>query len=396
MKPERLVHTPEEDSHAPELPGHHILFVLEYYFPNIGGVEKLFRQLVEELDRKDVQVTVLTTRLHAGQPFQERQSNITILRYRFLNRYLFGFLAIFPAFRHAKACTLVHTTSFNAALPAFLAASWHRKPVVITFHEAWGKLWFRLDGMHRILQALHYLYEWFLLRLPFDRFVAVSDFTKAALQRQGVAVHRIRRIYNGIEYPAPVSAPKHLEPPAPGFRYLYFGRIGISKGIYLLLEAARIFRDSHPGARLTLVVPTNPEAEYRQLRERISAWDLDGHVEIRSDLPEKELMETIRSSDAVVIPSQSEGFCFAAAETAALGVPILSSGRGALPEVVSGRYLHLADYTVEAMVRALAQAAAGEWQECPLRRFERRETIIQYLSLYRSLVTGSDATSAGR
>ncbi|MEY3051157.1 MAG: hypothetical protein RLY31_942 [Bacteroidota bacterium] len=390
MKPEQQDMNAVNDAKAPPLRGLRILFVLENYFPNIGGVEKLFRQLAEALGQRGVRVTVVTNRLDAGQPFRERQGNITILRYRFRNRYLFGFLAFFPAFKHAKHCNLVHTTSFNAAMPAFLAAFLRKKPVIVTFHEAWGKLWFRLAGMHPILQALHFVYEWLLLRLPFDRFVAVSEFTRESLLLKGVSARRIRRIYNGITYPSFPPERKPGKAAHRSLRCLYFGRIGISKGIYLLLEAASSFRETHPDARFTLVVPQEPAVEYRRLHARISEWALDTCVEVRSGLSDEELNAAIRSADAVVIPSQSEGFCFAAVETAALGTPILSSGCGALPEVVSGSYIHMEDYTVAAMVRALEKAAADKWETSPLRRFELQETIAQYLTLYKTLVGGSD------
>jgi glycosyltransferase involved in cell wall biosynthesis len=83
-----------------------------------------------------------------------------------------------------------------------------------------------------------------------------------------------------------------------------------------------------------------------------------------------------------VIPSYSEGFCFAAAESIALGVPLISSGKGALQEVVSGKHLTMQNHDAEGLRRSLEKAYRGEWENMPVRKFHFRDTLEQYLSLY--------------
>ena len=97
------------------------------------------------------------------------------------------------------------------------------------------------------------------------------------------------------------------------------------------------------------------------------------------------LLSRIGQSDAVVIPSWTEGFCFAAAETQVVGTPIVSSGRASLAEVVSGKYVEMTDQTTEALVEAMTQARLGKWSERPARRFELRDTIDGYLSVYQEV-----------
>ena len=60
------------------------------------------------------------------------------------------------------------------------------KKTVITFHEVWGRLWFKLPFMNRFALFLHYCFEQFLLRLPFNRFIAVSESTASRLLEEGV------------------------------------------------------------------------------------------------------------------------------------------------------------------------------------------------------------------
>jgi len=100
------------------------------------------------------------------------------------------------------------------------------------------------------------------------------------------------------------------------------------------------------------------------------------------DLSTEKLHEVIAASSCVVIPSYSEGFCFAAVETIALKVPLISSGRGALTEVVSGKYLQLTALTLPLLTEALSKAIEGKWEESPVMRFEISQTLSQYMALY--------------
>jgi len=49
-----------------------ILFILEYYIPHIGGVESLFKALIERLDHTGHHVTVLTNRYDPSLQAEER------------------------------------------------------------------------------------------------------------------------------------------------------------------------------------------------------------------------------------------------------------------------------------------------------------------------------------
>jgi alpha-1,3-rhamnosyl/mannosyltransferase len=54
------------------------------------------------------------------------------------------------------------------------------------------------------------------------------------------------------------------------------------------------------------------------------------------DIPDSELEQTYRSAWVVIQPSLDEGFCLPLLEAAAHGTPAVHSGRGSMPEVVSG------------------------------------------------------------
>ena len=117
-----------------------ILLVLEYFWPQVGGVETLFLELAQGLVQRGHSVVVLTTRL-TGTPAFERHEGIEIHRIGNPDRpsrYRFTLAATPLACRLARQADLVHTTTYNAALPAWIAARWTRRPVAITVHELIG------------------------------------------------------------------------------------------------------------------------------------------------------------------------------------------------------------------------------------------------------------------
>jgi len=358
-----------------------ILFILEYYYPHIGGVETLFHQLVNSLP-KSYEITIITCRHDQTLLRFEEYENIKIIRLPSQNRYLFTFFAFFPALLYARKKDLIHCTSYNAGLPAFLAAKLLRKKIIITFHEYWGKLWFNLPGMSTSGKVLHFLFEWFLIKCSFTRFIAVSENTCQRLISAGIPSMKVSTIYNGIDYqkfsPFLQKEPKKNQV----FHFLYFGRIGISKGINLLLEAIKILHSTSVQFHLTTVVPTQPQKPLEQLKRTINQSGLTSFVSFRHQLSDDELYQTIRNADAVVIPSYSEGFCFSAVESMALQTPVIASKRGALPEVISGKHLFFDPFTSEALAGAMHRAVEGKWDFSPQKEYPLQNTIDSYMKLY--------------
>ncbi|MBE9492503.1 MAG: glycosyltransferase family 4 protein, partial [Bacteroidetes bacterium] len=237
-----------------------VLFVLELYYPNIGGIEKLFKSLAESLVKKGHEVTVVTTRFNKQLQKQELLNGVKIHRLNIKNRFIFSFLGFFFILRFAKQADIIHTTSYNAAFPAWMAAKTCRKRIIITFHEVWGSLWFKLPFLNYCKRVLYYLYEQFILKLLYDHIVAVSDYTRHRLIARGVKENRTSRIYNGLDY----TCYKHGKPePDNSFVFTYFGRLGNSKGLDILLEASSVFVQKHDDAQLKLIIPRVPKVFFK-------------------------------------------------------------------------------------------------------------------------------------
>ena len=355
-----------------------ILVVLESYYPNVGGVEQHFTLICEGFVRQGHAVTVLTTGVKS-HPVETSVNGVTITRLRTKSRYWFTLFSLPALLCMASNCDLILTTSYNAAFPTWICARWHRKKVIVVIHEVWGELWFQLPFLGWIRKATHYGFEQLLLGLSFDRFVVPSNATETRLIEHGVDPERIVRIYNGLAYHQ-FSVYRHIPPGT--FTYCYFGRLGISKGLDILLPAAACFAEQNPQSRLNLIIPARPIGQYKKIITLISQYGLEQHVHIQHNLPKEALYDSITSSHCVIFPSYSEGFCFAAVESIALGVPVIVSDRGALPEVVSRKHLVVTELTSDAFCDALTQAINEAWKSTELKVFSVEDTIRGYLELF--------------
>lgn len=361
-----------------------VLFILEHFDPCTGGAEKLFKQVTQLLVGEGHEVQVITTLFKADLPDREVMNGVRIRRIKCYNRFLFTIFSLPVLLRTARWADVIHTTTYNAAFPAWIVAKLWRKPSIITYHEHWGGLWFKLPFLVIGQSWLFFSFEWMISRLSFDNYIAVSEATKQRLIVASIPNSKIYRIYNGIDYDRfqKVSAAK-----TPYFSLIYYGRLGVSKGLDILIPAWGVFTRQLPSEELILrlVIPRYPARLLAIVTALIEEHCPVESVVVLHELPTEELFTTVKSSHVVVIPSYSEGFCFVAAEAVALDMPIISSGRGALPEVVSGRHLHLKELTVSELVVALHRAYREEWSFKGKTSFPLAQSGQQYLRLYAKL-----------
>jgi glycosyltransferase involved in cell wall biosynthesis len=364
-----------------------VLFVLEHFYPYIGGTEQLFYNLSTSLVQAGHEVRVITTRFDRSLPESEIHQGIGIQRVNSFNRYFFTVMALPQVLKHAEWADIIHTTSYNAGFPASIAGKWKGKKVVITFHEVWGSLWWRLPFLNIVLRTGYFLVEFILLRMPFDQWVAVSENTRQRLVQAGVPGKKISLIYNGLDYSVfPVRA--EIERNGDRFLFLFYGRQGVSKGLDLVIPAFEAVANKYPNARLQLVLSNKPNKISAWVRQKVNKSTVLQHsVSLTYDLPRNALLNAVAGADAVLIPSYSEGFCFAAAESVAIGTPLIISGKGALPEVAGGKVLVMHDMSTVSLADCMVMAINAKWQVQPVKRYELAIFIERHLALYSRMWT---------
>lgn len=142
-----------------------ILFILDLYKPHVGGVEILFENVINGLLEQGHDIVVLTSRFRSDIPEYEKISeHLEIYRVGH-NRYDFMFYCLKKGIVLAKQCDIIHTTTYNAAIPASIIARIADKKVVLTVHEIFGKLWYRFMGWKGFFFKF---FESLIFLFPFD------------------------------------------------------------------------------------------------------------------------------------------------------------------------------------------------------------------------------------
>jgi glycosyltransferase involved in cell wall biosynthesis len=190
-----------------------------------------------------------------------------------------------------------------------------------------------------------------------DLIVAVSAFTgRQVTGLLGVEPSRIRVIHHGVRGLA--------APPAEREKVvLNVGAVQTRKNIVRLVEA---FEALGSEWRLALAGSFGYGAE--EIRARIERSPARGRIEAPGYVTPAELANWYARASIFAFPSLDEGFGMPVLEAMAAGVPVVTSNRSALPEVVGDAAIQVDPLDVEALARALK-----ELSENGLRRDELAE-----------------------
>lgn len=380
-----------------------LLFVLEYFHPHVGGVETLFGELTTGLARRGHDVTVVTCSL-PNAPTEEIWRGVRIARVKVPSlggRYVFTLKAIPAVLRRARRADIVHTTTYNAAIPAWIAGRRARKPTVITVHEVYAEQWNQLLGVNRLAAYGYRAFEWFVLRLPFDAYHCDSAFTESRLHsRVGVGPGRSDVIYPAVDYEfwerpqAPLDATVPVVVDEEAFTFCSFGRPGVAKGFEYLIDAMALVRLREPAARLLMLLSHDPPGQYARLRARIADRGVTDVVRVVDPVPRDDLPRVLARADAVVVPSVSEGFGYAAIEAAIVGRPVIATSGHSVSEVLPDAVFvppRHPEALADAMVAMVERSRTGtNPAPTPAARYEVTHQVDATLQAYeRHLQVGS-------
>lgn len=355
-----------------------ILFILEYFPPYHGGVEKLFDQLTAEISNSSLEVTVLTASYN-DLPLEEFTGSVKVVRVKARNRYQFTFSAITTAVRLSKKCDIIHSSTYNAVLPAWIAAKLSSKPIILTVHEYWNKIWWQLPFLNVLQRFTFWSYEQIVLSLPFDKVIGVSNFTTKRLEKR-FAKRSISTIYNG-QIRIASSVDKHE-----GNYYLFVGRLGVSKGVDILIQSIVMCFNSGHDFNFKLVIPDSKNHIYQFVLKNLQPFINSQQVELLHNVNDSTLNQLMNNAKAIIIPSYSEGFGFVAAEATSTGTPIIHSGRGALNEVAGGNVITFQDYSSLGLYNAILEAEENKFQYIAPIEFPIEDTAEKYMLEYNRII----------
>lgn len=377
-----------------------ILYILDNYYPHIGGAELLFQQLAEGVVANGHSATVLTPKNFPDYKDTEQHNGVSIIRQRVPmvgQRYFFTLWAVAKAIRLARRHDLVHTATYNAIFPAWLASLFTGRRALVTVYEVWNEKWYNLSGQKRWKAHLLRLFERVLLLFRFNATSCISDSTLRDYKKLFPNAPAVR-IYPGVDY---AEIEKYRLPAAERQQFrlrngygegeyvvLSFGRPGISKGFDHLVEAVPTVLNELPTIKFKFIWPSAPN--FISLRDtlisRLVSSNVPESVAVLDKQSRADLFAHIQAADCVVIPSLAEGFGYAAIEACLLAACTVVTTAGSLPEVVNNRVIQVAPASSDALAQGIIQAIRGEAPLLPARTFTNEAMIDAHISLYRMLL----------
>ena len=351
-----------------------------------GGTEIYVASLARELSKAGVEQAILVPRSKPGSPDESEHEGLKVVRYDPAD--FEGGLAKFgPDLLH------LHTWSHSAGREEFRTARRRGLPVVFTFHNfspvcatdtlmrngshpcdgvirkfACSSCYLHNRGFTRLeavvlasasalfspfFQAPDSSQRWRTLASMFAGFsnrrkelvelsreaaalVAPADFLRDVLIRNGVAPEKIVVSRQGVA--AGVPRPPKRETGS-GLRVGFVGRVEYLKGVDIIAEAVRRLPASK-SVTLDIIGPEGgvcgTKRDPDEFLQKIRAFAaVDDRIRILGRLAYRELQERMASFDLLAVPSRcQETGPMTAMEAIALGVPVLGSDLGGIPETV--------------------------------------------------------------
>ena len=176
---------------------------------------------------------------------------------------------------------------------------------------------------------------------------------------------------------------------------LYSGALTEAKGIFAIVDIA----EQLSGARFVLVGDGPPESR-AEFARRISARGLGDRLVIHDPVTHREVLAMLAASDVFLFPSTTEGFPISVAEAMAVGLPVVASTVGALPEMIDvpdGGFL-ISGNDVPGYVKALTQLRddpdlrqrMGRYNRAKARREYDFDVVVERLcAIYRNALERS-------
>ena len=213
------------------------------------------------------------------------------------------------------------------ALPVALAA---KVPLIVTLH---GNDVTTSEHLHRrAIRGQLYLLRRERMFRTVNVFLCASDFLRRSAIDRGFPEDKLKVHYIGVDL-------KLFCPPATGQprqNVLFVGRLVEKKGCRYLIRAMQQVQSQFPLARL-VIIGDGPERASLELQAREAGIQ----CEFRGAQSSQVVRQELSSARVFCVPSvkaktgDSEGLGIVFAEAQAMGVPVVSSLHGGIPEVVS-------------------------------------------------------------
>lgn len=319
------------------------------------GLGRYCQKLVENLEKQDNSQNdyfILLTKENYSQ-YQPQKKNF----YKLLADYhWYGFAeqVFFPRFLRKHNFDLVHFCHFN--VPIF-----YRGSFVVTIHDL--ILFHFPTPRNTTLNKYFYFLKLWAYRMTITKaakralkIIAVSEFTKRDILKnfKGIDEEKISVTLEGCDSKRDVSCQDSEKA---------LGKYGIKKPYLLYVGNAYPHKNlerlclafeeiGKKQADLGLVLVGGNDFFYERLKKYVRDRKI-GKVVFSGHVPDQELDIIYENAQLYVFPSLYEGFGLPPLEALSKGIPVVSSGRTSMPEVLGSAAVYFDPENTKSMVEAI-------------------------------------------
>lgn len=298
----------------------------------IGGVQRVLIDIVSGLDKEQYDLTVVLVCAEGEMTAYLDEINIPwkffpcIRRNRFFKWVDFRQIIKLARWMKNRKFTVVQTHLFLGNFIGRLAAKLAGVPFILaTEHNTYlfkTKLEQKLDRL---------LSTWTLKIIAVTQ--AVADFTS---QQESIPPEKFKVIHNGIDltrFTRDIDESRQNHPEnysvEHGFRIGCVGRLVPQKDFPLLIQSFNLFRTDFPDSSLTIV---GDGPQRKELEKLVQYLDLNRSV--RFEGFQDDVARFFYDMDVFLLTPRYEGLGLVILEAMAMGVPVIATAVGGIPEIV--------------------------------------------------------------
>ncbi|SHF03226.1 glycosyltransferase [Streptoalloteichus hindustanus] len=301
-------------------------------FDPVGGMQTHTGELTRALDALGVWQTVVTTGPPGGVRCSSfgRHAALVRLGARFpVFRQCYAVPAARVVHRLAARADLVHAHLGEdiAIVPLALSAAWrHRLPLVLTVHSSMRHTLPISGARSAVLRVLGGTLERYGERRA-QAVITLTTRLARLLAAHGVPADRLHVIPSGVRRALFHSADGAHLVDVPRPRVLFLGRLHRQKGVADLVRALALVPSAH-------LVLAGDGPERARLSRLAGVLGLAHRVRFLGFVPHDQVPALLRDVDLLVMPSRYEELGTALVEARHVGVPVVATRVGGIPDVV--------------------------------------------------------------
>lgn len=336
--------------------------------PSLAGAPRHLLSILENLDLEKFEISCICPPGPLAGEIKDLRRHIELEVIAMNSRSDFKAISrIRRSIKHLKP-DIIHVHGTRAGALGRLASIGLGKPVIYTEH-LWTK---NFSLSNKFLNFIHHIGGWFL-DLFTTQNIAVSAAVKEFMVESSISYpEKIAVIYNGIE-PTKVRADIFNNP-----HEIWLGTVATLiplKGIQYLIQALPLIRREFPEVKLEII----GEGPYKNhLVRLVKKKKLENFVRFAGFQTDVE--KNLAKLDLYIQPSLSESFGLAIVQAMSVGLPVIATRTGGIPELItegkSGLLVEPA--RLDELVDAVAKVIRDRGLALRMGEMARRESMIRF------------------